>query len=117
MSEKPRETKIAKPDEAVTASPKFGRRMIAGFLVMQLAISVMTIGIYDRFFAQKVAVLDVNKYIASLRTDYVAGKINSEALKQAPKKIKQAVDSVGSNTIILLGEAVLKNGEYIKIEN
>jgi hypothetical protein len=117
MSEKSGVKENEKGGTEAAGNTRFSKKMIAGFLVMQLAISILTIGVYDRYFAQKIVVLDVNRYIASLKADYVAGKINNEALDQAPKKIQRAVEAVGSNTTILVGEAVLKNGKYLKIEN
>lgn len=117
MSEKTSPEKNGAQGQEAANNVRISKKMIAGFLFLQLAISVLAIGVYDRYFAQKVAVIDVNKYIASLKEGYVAGKIDNEALEQAPKKIERAVNAVGSNTTILIGEAVLKNGKYIKIEN
>jgi hypothetical protein len=109
--------------EPAAAKPviQITRKMLALVLAMVLAVnvavSVCGVMVYDQYFAQKIAVLDVNKYIEDLKSQYVSGRVTDADLNNAPKKIKAAVDSVSKNTTIFIGEAVLQNAKQIQIKD
>ncbi|HHL34380.1 MAG TPA: hypothetical protein ENJ30_08485 [Desulfobulbaceae bacterium] len=92
-----------------------------GYLEVIIIALIMAAGVvagYDKMFAQKIKVIDLKGYIRTQKALLVAGEINKNQLRINLDKIDQAVKKAADtpNTIILLKEVVLKNGDEISIK-
>lgn len=85
-------------------------------LFISLASSLTTIFAYDRFYAQKMVAVDIRGYITEQRNAYVAGKITEEQLKGKFDELERVVTSIPKNKIVMMGDAVVRNVEVVKIQ-
>jgi len=103
--------KSAREPEYVTS----GRMFIIVILVSILS-SMLAVFAYDRAFATKVVVFDLQGYLTKIRTDATEGKINSDQLKSRMDVLENTVLSVPKNTIIVTGDVVLgKNAKRLDV--
>lgn len=97
--------------------PVISWQRVVYMIILNIIVSTLCISMYDHFYVQKIAVMDVNQYISHLKELYIKGTITDKELADAPQKVKAAMDAVGDNTIILVEEAVLNHGNHIKIKD
>lgn len=97
--------------------PAISWQRVASIIILNILASALCLSVYDHFFVQKIAVMDVNQYINHLKEQYIKGTITDKELADAPQKVKAAMDAAGDNTIILIEEAVLTHGNHIKIKD
>ena len=80
-------------------------------VIISLLISVLSLFFYDRFFAQKIIAVDMKGYIAKQRDLYMEGKLTDEQFRANVDKLEDAVKSIPSNRVAIMGDVVLKNAE------
>lgn len=87
-------------------------------ILIALIVAAAAVAGYDRFFAQKIKVIDLKGYIRTQKALLTAGEITKDQLQVNLDKIDQAVDRAAEDPhhIILLKEIVLKNGDEISIK-
>lgn len=83
-------------------------------LVLNLAVSTSTIFIYHQYFAQKVVAFDIRGYMADQKKLFYAGKITEDELLKSLDKLDDFLRLESGNTVILNGDAVIKNAKFIK---
>lgn len=83
-------------------------------LVISLAVSAITIKIYDDKYAQKVVAVDIKGYVAKQGEDFMAGKITEEQFRQKFDHLQKVVEAIPSNKVVLMGDLVVRNVENIK---
>ena len=74
---------------------------------------------YDRFFAQKIRVVDMSGYLRQQKALMTAGEISIDDFKAGLTRVDQIVRQeadLHKNQIFILKEVVLKNGEEINIK-
>jgi hypothetical protein len=85
------------------------------FLVAILS-SFLAVFAYDRIFATKIAVFDLQDYLTKLRTDAVDNKLTPEQYKARLDRLESTVMSVPNNTIIVTGDVILgKNAKRLNV--
>ena len=87
-------------------------------VAIALMIAAVTVFGYDRYFAQKIYVLDLRDYFKNQKALLVAGEISEKEWQASLDTLEQALDSAAANPahIILLKDVVLRNGDEIKIK-
>ncbi|OGR07555.1 MAG: hypothetical protein A2511_09955 [Deltaproteobacteria bacterium RIFOXYD12_FULL_50_9] len=103
-----------KPDaplvpEKKTSEPYSPLKILALSLCLNVVCSVGAIATYDAFFAQKVAVLDLQGFLAKQRVLLANGKITGEELVKSLDQVEVAIDKVSKNTLVILKDVVLRN--------
>lgn len=86
-------------------------------LALSMSISVMvsigTIYLYDAYYAQKVAVFDLASYLDKQKTEFLSGRTDEEKLRKGFALIKERIDALGDNRIVLSKDMVLSGGKDI----
>jgi hypothetical protein len=99
-------------------SPPLRRGWTAGplflSLFVSLAVSVLSLFVYDRFLAQKVVALDMKGYITEQRDLYLAGRIDEEELRRRIDRLEEVSLAIPANRVVLMGDAVIRNVEVIR---
>jgi hypothetical protein len=83
-------------------------------LIVSVASATASVYVYDQYYAQKFVAIDIKGYMADIRDQYVAKKIDDEGVKLALKKLGVALDSIPKNKAIVMGDAVVRNVEVVK---
>ncbi|MBM9514070.1 hypothetical protein [Desulfogranum marinum] len=74
---------------------------------------------YDRYFAQKVKVVDMSSYLRRQKEQIATGEITADAFKVDLERVDQLVSQdaeLHHNHIYILKEVVLKNGEELRLD-
>jgi len=87
-------------------------------IVLALLISCLALFGYDRYFAQKIKVVDLKGYIRAQSALLATGEITQEQWKADLDRIEQVLNrkAADGKTVIVLKEVVLRNGEEIGLE-
>ncbi len=97
------------------------------FALISLIVAVSTLIVYDRYFAQRIAYIDVKAYMEDQRGKYLAQKIDDEQLSRNMDYIKDVVDKLPNNVVLLVnlpappygdnsdGHVVVKNAATINL--
>ncbi len=85
-------------------------------LALNIAVSVLSIYYYDQHYAMKIVALDTKSYIENQKMLYLKGKISEKDLLASVDNIDSTLKSLNNNTVVLLGDAVVRNVEKIKIK-
>ncbi len=88
--------------------------------IIALTVMIITAAIfaYDHYFAQKIYVLDLQSYLRTQKALLVAGEIDETQWRLNLEKIELLLDEKAAHApnVILMGDAVLRNGKPIRIE-
>ncbi len=104
-----REKRAVPEEKALSAGRWKGAfRQYALMTVVSALVCAASLFIYDKFFAVKIATLDVKGYVSDQRELYFAGKINDEQLRENLEKLRAVVRSQPRNVIILTEDVVVK---------
>ena len=76
-----------------------------------LASAVISAGLlwyYDHAYATKIAVIDMDGYVARLKTDYIHGKLTRKELDENLQQLSRQIrENYSKNTVLLLKEVVI----------
>jgi hypothetical protein len=86
-------------------------------LIMNTVVSAVSVYIYDRYFAQKVVVIDIRSYMMDRKNLFLTGKISEKQFTESVDNIEKALQKTNKRTVVLLGDAVVRNAEKIHIED
>jgi hypothetical protein len=86
-------------------------------LIMNTVVSAVSVYIYDRYFAQKVVVIDIRSYMMDRKNLFLTGKISEKQFTESVDNIENALQKTNKRTVVLLGDAVVRNAEKIHIED
>ena len=89
-------------------------KSVMWIILLNLFVSIASICVYDRFFSQKVMAFDISGYMAEQKRLFFAGKITEEELLKSLDRVDERLRQESKNTLILNGNAIIKNGQYIK---
>lgn len=98
----------------MTKRPLAVTTVVVVALLASIASSVMSTYIYHRKFAPKIAAIDVKGFVDRQREDFVANRIDEEGLKKNMMKLDAALQAVPDDTIVLMGDVVVKNVDIIE---
>lgn len=104
--------------EAAKAEPKAKKsvslwQVCCVVVVVSIISSVTSIAVYDRYYAQKIAVLDTADFLKRQKALFLAKKISGDELLKSDEIIYDFIDSIGPNYVLLRKDAVIKNGIYV----
>ena len=124
MSEEKNESEVSGPVVAAPAhqppevppQPRRGGPAGTFFLnlLVSLAVSVLSLFVYDRFLAQKVVAIDMKGYLAEQRDLFMSGRIDDEELRRRIDRLEEVSLAIPANRVVLMGDAVIRNVEVIK---
>jgi hypothetical protein len=80
-------------------------------VIISLLMSVLSVFLYDKFFAQKIIAVDMKGYIARQRDLYMEGKLTDEQFRAGVDRLEEAVKSIPENRVAIMADVVLKNAE------
>ncbi len=86
-------------------------------LIMNTVVSAVSVYIYDRYFAQKVVVIDIRSYMMDRKNMFLTGKISEKQFTESVDNIEKALQKTNKRTVVLIGDAVVRNAEKIHIED
>ena len=81
--------------------------------LMCLAVSAGAIYLYDRYYATKIVSIDIRKYVADQRSLFLDGKLTEKDLNSNLDRLRQLIDGVPSNSVVIASDVVIKNAETI----
>jgi len=83
-------------------------------VLLNVVVSLSTVCIYDRYYAQKIKAFDIRGFMADQKKQFYGGKITEDELLKSLDMLDDILKKERKNTIILNNDAVIKNGEFIK---
>lgn len=97
---------------AEPVKPKTPEYVTVGFmykfvLVAALLSSCLAVFVYDRMFATKILVFDLQQYLMKIRSDAVSNKLTPEEFKARLDRMETAVTSVPKGTVVITGDVIL----------
>ncbi len=92
-------------------------RMFALLLCLNAVLTLITISIYDQYFAQKVAVVDIRGYLMDRKNMFLTGRITEKEFAESADNIEKALRKTNKRTVALMGDAVVRNAQKINIGN
>ncbi len=104
-------------EKKLSNSRGYSLRVIALCLCMNSVLSVLTVFIYDRYFAEKVAVVDIRGYLMDRKNMFLTGRITEKEFAESVDNIEKALRKTDKRTVVLMGDAVVRNAEKINIDN
>jgi hypothetical protein len=86
-------------------------------MILALFISCLALYGYDRYFAQKIKVVDLKGYLRGQGALLATGDMTKEQWQAGLDRVEQALnrEAADGNTIIVLKEVVLRNGKEIQL--
>jgi hypothetical protein len=101
------------PTKSVKAGTVPTRRSVPllAVVIISLLMSVLSVFLYDKFFAQKIIAVDMKGYIARQRDLYMEGKLTDEQFRAGVDRLEEAVKSIPANRVAIMADVVLKNAE------
>jgi len=83
-----------------------------------LIAAALVVACYDRMYAQKIKVLDLQGYLRTQKALLVAGEITEDQWTASLDRMEEVLnrEASGANHVIVLKEVVLKNGDEIRVE-
>ncbi len=92
------------PGRSARMEKKQFMAIAAAMVVLGLACSVLTVVVYDRFFAQKVIAVDLAGYVAGEKERYVKGEISAgELLDNIDGALRRMGESPCKDVLVLDG--------------
>jgi hypothetical protein len=87
-------------------------------IVISLVMAAMALFCYDRIFAQKIKILDLKGYLRAQKSLLVTGEITETQWKENLDRLEKTInqEAADANSIILLKEVVLRNGNEIIVK-
>jgi hypothetical protein len=108
------ETKEIKPPEQKS---RMSFSMFLLLLLFNITVSASAVIVYDSYFAQKVAYIDIKEYLQERRKLIMSGEVEDRDFSKSIANIENALKKAGNRTVILKGDAVVRNAEKINIDN
>ncbi len=86
-------------------------------LIVNIIVSIITVSLYDRYFARRVAFIDIRGYMLDRKKLFLAGSITEKQFTESVDEIEKALLKTDKRTVVLLGDSVVRNAEKINIDN
>ncbi|MBP7796970.1 MAG: hypothetical protein KA059_09380 [Elusimicrobiales bacterium] len=103
--EKPKNLKKTKKDSNNKKTLSLSQIILIIFICF--CINAASFIIYDKFFAQKIYVVDLRSFIEEQKDMYMAGKLTDEKLRANFDKMEKKINSLPKNRIPISAEVVL----------
>ena len=92
--------------------------MTIGYLdiiVITLIIALLTVTIYDRFFATKVVMVDLTEFVKEQKELFAQGKIDQAELSANLSRLQTYIKNQPKNLMVITKDVVLANGKEIPL--
>ncbi len=112
--EEPKGNKIRTQKDVPNAS----RRMTVGYLdiiMIAMVTAVLTVTIYDRFFATKVVMVDLTGFVKEQKELFAQGKIDQAELSSNLSRLQTYIKGQPKNLMVITKDVVLANGKEIQL--
>ena len=112
--EEPKGNKIRTQKDVPNAS----RRMTIGYLdiiMIALVTALLTVTIYDRFFATKVVMVDLTGFVKEQKELFAQGKIDQAELSSNLSRLQTYIKGQPKNLMVITKDVVLANGKEIQL--
>ena len=86
-------------------------------LIVNIIVSTTIVSLYDRYFARRIAFVDIRGYMLDRKQLFLAGSITEKQFTESVDKIEKALLKTDKRTVVLLGDSVVRNAEKINIDN
>ena len=86
-------------------------------LIVNIIVSIVTVSLYDRYYARRVAFIDIRGYMLDRKKLFLAGSISEKQFTESVDEVEKALLKTDKRTVVLLGDAVVRNAEKINIDN
>jgi hypothetical protein len=102
-----------------TAPPSVNgkKKLTVGYLdviIIAVIVAVTTVLVYNRYFEQKVVMVDLTGYIKQERALFVKGKISKTEVSANLDRFQKFIDCQPKNVTVLLKDVVLAGGKEIR---
>ena len=116
---KPDDTKIniEKGQKSMQQKNRVTVGAVIMLLIANIIVSIATVSIYDRYFARRVAFIDIRGYMLDRKKLFLAGSITEMQFTESVDKIEKALLKTDKRTVVLLGDAVVRNAGKINIDD
>lgn len=91
------------------------KQQVALSVALSVVFSVMSLFVYDKWYAQKLVSVDLKGYVKLMGYKYGNGEIDDVKLQQAYDKMGQLVDGIPSNKAAISADVALRNVEPYKL--
>lgn len=85
-------------------------------MAVSILVAACTVYLYDAYVAQKVVVFDLSSYLDRQKNEFLAGRADEEKLRKEFAMVKEWIDAIGENRIVLSKDMVLSGGKDITDE-
>lgn len=89
-------------------------KLIFIMLILSIVMSIATVYVYDRYFAQKVVAIDMKGYMEKQKKLYLKGAIDDEELRENLMSFEKRINDIPENRVVIMEEVVIKNAEVIR---
>ncbi|OPY70756.1 MAG: hypothetical protein A4E57_00373 [Syntrophorhabdaceae bacterium PtaU1.Bin034] len=83
-------------------------------IILSILSSVVSVAVYDRFFAQKVVTANISRFVMDQRELYFQGKIDKEQYINSLTRFIELLKSQPKNRVIILEDVVAANAEKLE---
>ena len=101
------------PEYIQKKRPSYFKPLFYSFLI-SLTVAALSIFIYDRYFALKVVAFDISGFVSQQKKQFYAGKITEAERLRSLDRVDAARDIQNKSTLILNGNAVIRNAKFIE---
>lgn len=111
---------LSKPDAVKDVAKGNGELVVSVKMLYQtavvaaLACSILSVFMYDRFFATKIAVFDYPDFLIRVRNGVISGAISQDQLKNYMELAESKIKSQPRNYVVLSGDVLLGDGKGAK---
>ena len=116
-SQEPLPVPVRASAPAPAAAPQYvtTKQFFTTLVIVSLAVSALTVFVYDRFYSMRIASFDLPGHMLSVRND-LAAKVstnqltNEQAMDMYGKdldNVKKTIDSMPGNVLVISGDVVL----------
>lgn len=101
---------------ATTKAPQYVsvKVLYQAVIFVSLAISVLSLVIYDRYFTIKLATFDLLGYSKLLEEARAANKITNDEADKMLKTVRQQIDALPPKYVVISGDAILGNAPKVE---
>lgn len=88
--------------------------MYQAVILVSIAMSVLTLVVYHRFFTLKLASFDLPRYVQQVRDARAANKITAAQADQMFESVRKQIDALPSQYVVISGDAILGNAPKLE---
>lgn len=83
-------------------------------VLVSLAMSILSVVIYDRFFTVKIASYDMLGYTTQLKEALAAKQITLAQADEMLKNVRKQIDALPPKYVVIAGDAILGNAPKVE---